>query len=86
MFARATLPMFLSGSQRAGRKAVPHSVLDAIRQGVWDFEPEDVLLNQYGETEALPGSDAKLEVLADRVKDGLPLWHPSDRLCYASED
>ena len=65
---------------------MPHSVLEAIKEGNWDYEPENVTQQQYGETEAMPGSSEKLAVLADRVKEGLPLWHPSDRICYASEE
>jgi hypothetical protein len=53
--------------------------LEAIRLGVWDFEPPKVDSHQFDATEALPGSDAKLAVLAERVRRGLPLWHPADR-------
>jgi hypothetical protein len=31
----------------------------------------------------LPGSDEKLAILADRLKSGLPLWHPRDSRNYA---
>ena len=55
------------------------SVLDAIKVGQWDFEPVKVRTDRYSQTDALPGSDAKLSVLAERVRLGLPLWHPSDR-------
>jgi hypothetical protein len=61
---------------------MPHSVLEAIRSGVWDFEPADQLNNDFSATEAMPGTDAKLSVLAERVRRGLPLWHPSDRQEY----
>jgi hypothetical protein len=30
-------------------------------------------------TSAMPGTDAKLTILAERVRRGLPLWHPLDR-------
>ena len=33
-------------------------------------------------TDALPGSPEKLEILARRIRDGLPLWHPDDRHTY----
>ncbi len=58
---------------------MPESVLEAIRQGIWDFEPPQVESRQYGSTQAIPGSDEKLAILAERVSRGLPLWHPSDR-------
>jgi len=60
---------------------VPRSVLDAIKQGDWSFEPgqEPVMLKA---TKAMPGTTEKLDVLADRVRQGLPLWHPKDRRSY----
>ena len=44
------------------------SVLEAIRQGHWDFEPETVKDDQYDSTEALPGSHAKIQELAEQGK------------------
>ncbi|HEV3417051.1 MAG TPA: hypothetical protein VG056_09570 [Pirellulales bacterium] len=57
---------------------MPNSVLEAIKQGHWDFEPQQVPQNEYDATRALPGSDAKLAIMAERLKQGLPLWHPED--------
>jgi len=65
---------------------VPNSVIDAVKQGVWDFEPETAESEDYDSTAALPGSGKKLEVLAQRLAEGLPLWHPSDRRSYDDED
>ena len=65
-----------------GGKAVSKSVLDAIQSGQWDYEPENQNDSEFSSTEALPGSDEKLKILADRIKEGLPLWHPSDRHTY----
>ena len=59
-----------------------NSVLEAIREGIWDYEPEDARVEQYSATPAMPGSDSKLEVLAKRLAQGLPLWHPEDRQTY----
>ena len=59
---------------------MPTSVLDAIKLGWWDFEPEDQPSNDFDPTEALPGSQEKIEILAERARRGLPLWHRSDRL------
>jgi len=58
---------------------VPKSVLEAIKMGVWDFEPPDVEYNQFDAADAMPGTREKLLVLAERAKRGLPLWHVSDR-------
>ena len=51
------------------------NVLDAIRDGDWFFEPDEVDPRLYPATTAIPGTDEKLEVLAARVRAGLPLWH-----------
>ncbi len=56
------------------------NVLEAIQKGDWYFEPQDVDPKLYPATTAIPGTDEKLAVLADRVRAGLPLWHASDRL------
>jgi hypothetical protein len=58
---------------------VAKSVLEAIKQGVWDFEPASVEEARFNSTRAMPGTDEKLEVLAERVRAGLPLWHGLDR-------
>lgn len=60
----------------------PGSVLEAIKMGLWDFEPEDVPQATYQSTVALPGTKEKLEILAERARRGLPLWHESDRRCF----
>jgi hypothetical protein len=61
---------------------VPQSVLDAIKLGIWDYEPEGCESNQFDSTSALPGTSEKLAILSARVSKGLPLWHPDDRRSY----
>lgn len=58
---------------------MPKSVLEAIKMGFWDFEPPEVASSRFDCTDAMPGTKEKLQVLADRVRSGLPLWHPEDR-------
>ena len=36
----------------------------------------------FDRTAAMPGTNEKLNVLAERLRQGLPLWHPADRLSY----
>ena len=62
------------------------SVLEAIKEGVWDYEPEEVDDSGFDATKAMPGTDEKLSVLAERIKAGLPLWHVSDRTEYDEVD
>jgi hypothetical protein len=58
---------------------VPNTVLEAIKMGLWDFEPKDVEVENFEACGAMPGTSAKLLILAERVRLGLPLWHPADR-------
>lgn len=58
------------------------NVLDAIREGDWFFEPKEVDARQYQATSAVPGTQEKLAVLAERARAGLPLWHQADRVDY----
>jgi hypothetical protein len=63
--------------------AVPTSVLEAIKLGLWDFEPqEEAVPEHFQATRAMPGTPDKLDVLAERVRTGQPLWHPADRQDY----
>ena len=64
---------------------MPNSVLEAIKLGIWDFEPEQVDEARFDSTKALPGTDEKLKILAERVQSGLPLWHSQDRRDYDEE-
>jgi hypothetical protein len=62
---------------------VSRSLLEAIKQGDFNFEPPAA--NGDGDmpaTVALPGTAEKLDVLAERMRLGLPLWHSSDRRTY----
>ena len=58
------------------------SILEAIKQGDWDFEPSSQQVVNLKATAAMPGTNEKLDVLAERLRQGLPLWHPADRLNY----
>ncbi len=56
-----------------------NTILEAIKQGVWDFEPEKVPFDEFEACREMPGTPGKLLALAERVRLGLPLWHPDDR-------
>lgn len=62
------------------------SVLEAIKQGDWTFEPSNQELVHLRATAALPGTAEKLDVLKDRAARGEPLWHPGDRLTYEEQE
>ncbi len=63
---------------------MPQSVLEAIRQGNWDFEPDfsENGKSRFDSTFALPGTQEKVDALAQRARCGLPLWHPEDRRTF----
>jgi hypothetical protein len=66
---------------------VPNTVLEAIKQGLWDFEPSEIDSEEFPPCDAMPGTPDKLTALAERVRMGLPLWHPSDRAdCEGLDD
>jgi hypothetical protein len=64
------------------RTIVPNSILEAIKLGQWDYEPEEKSAEQFESTVALPGSEEKLGILAMRVQQGHPLWHRRDRTSF----
>jgi hypothetical protein len=46
-----------------------------------DFMPEPC--SEFEPTDAPAGSEAKIEVLRERVQRGMPLWHEQDRRDYS---
>lgn len=46
-----------------------------------DFVPRET--EDFSATDAPAGSRKKLEIMAERVKLGLPLWHTDDRSDYS---
>ena len=46
-----------------------------------DFVPAETV--EFSATDAPAGSRKKLEILAERVQKGLPLWHTDDRSDYS---
>ncbi len=46
-----------------------------------DFVPEAT--DEFTSTDAPAGSSEKIEILAQRVLRGEPLWHPEDRSDYS---
>ena len=61
------------------------SVLEAIREGNWNYEPDPIEETNFDATSAMPGTDAKLSIMAERIRAGLPLWHNDDRVDYEDE-
>jgi hypothetical protein len=58
------------------------NVFEAILESGHDEDFVPVATEQFRATDAPAGSREKLEVLAERVRRGEPLWHPGDRSDY----
>jgi len=59
------------------------NVFEAILECGHDEDFAPVESEDFRPSEAPAGSRAKLEILAERVKKGMPLWHPEDRHDYS---
>lgn len=59
------------------------NVFEAILEMGHDegFAPQET--EDFDSTDAPAGSRAKLEVLAERVQQGQPMWHAEDRADYS---
>jgi hypothetical protein len=59
------------------------NVFEAILQHGHDEDFAPTESEGFGATEAPAGSRAKIDILAERVLRGEPLWHPNDRSDYS---
>jgi hypothetical protein len=59
------------------------NVFDAILECGHDEDFVPAETEDFVPTDAPAGSRAKIDTLAERVRRGLPLWHPCDRGDYS---
>ena len=59
------------------------NVFEAILECGHDEDFSPVETDEFRSTDAAAGSRAKLDVLAERIRKGLPMWHPDDRSDYS---
>ena len=59
------------------------NVFEAILERGHDEDFVPVETEEFTGTDAPAGSSEKLDILAERVMRGLPLWHPDDRSDYS---
>lgn len=59
------------------------NVFDAILECGHDEDFVPAETDEFMATDAPAGSPAKIEILAERVRRGLPLWHGEDRNDYS---
>ncbi|MDR0522151.1 MAG: hypothetical protein LBH00_09910 [Planctomycetaceae bacterium] len=59
------------------------NIFDILHDVGHDEEFVPIVTEDFRPTDAPAGSPAKLEVLAERLRRGMPLWHPEDRADFA---
>ncbi len=59
------------------------NVFEAILECGHDEDFVPVETEEFSPTDAPAGSRQKLDILAERVRKGLPLWHAEDRSDYS---
>ena len=59
------------------------NVFEAILECGHDEDFNPVETPDFHQTDAPAGSKAKIDILAERVLRGLPLWHDDDRSDYS---
>lgn len=59
------------------------NVFDAILECGHDEDFVPAVTDDFRPTNAPAGSREKLDILAERVRRGEPLWHPEDRSDYS---
>jgi hypothetical protein len=59
------------------------NVFDAILECGHDEDFVPAVSDDFVGTDAPAGSRTKLDILAERIRKGLPLWHPQDRCDYS---
>ena len=70
-------------TRREESKRRNRNVFDAIMETGHDEDFVPSVTDEFCPTDAPAGSPAKVQVLAERVRKGLPLWHPEDRVSYS---
>ncbi len=59
------------------------NVFEAILECGHDEDFVPAATTEFSATDAPAGSRAKIDVLAERIRKGMPLWHPDDRCDYS---
>ncbi len=59
------------------------NVFEAILECGHDEDFVPAITEDFVATDAPAGSRAKIDVLAERIQKGVPLWHPDDRRDYS---
>ena len=58
------------------------NVFEAILKFGHDEDFSPMATEEFASTDAPAGSREKIDILAERIAQGLPLWHEEDRIDY----
>ena len=53
---------------------VANSLLEAVKMGLWYFQPHTVDYGELEASDAMPGTREKLDVLAEHLRRNMPNW------------
>jgi len=54
---------------------VANSILEAVKMGLWDFQPHTVDTSELEASDGMPGAREKLDILAEHLRRDLPISH-----------
>ncbi len=57
-----------------------NSILEAVKRGLWDFQPHTVDYNELEASDAMPGTREKLDILAEHLRRDVAILHFNDSL------
>ena len=57
-----------------------NSILEAVKMGLWDFQPHTVDYRELEASDTMPGTREKLDILAEHLRRDSPKWHSDDCL------
>jgi hypothetical protein len=79
-----TAAVIVASSRRRGlknrRTAMTNTFWEAIKIGLWDFQPHTVDVGELEPYDETPGAREKLEVLTEHLRRTAACWEHDDRL------
>jgi len=59
---------------------VANSILEAVKMGLWNFQPHTIDYRELEASDAMPGTREKLDILVEHLRRDVPTWHIDDCL------
>lgn len=87
MHSKATVPTAPAPAKAPASSGTYRTIFEALKHESQEtFEPATVSPENFEPTDAPPGSPEKMEVIAQRLRAGLPISHPRDRCAYDPDE